>query len=110
VGESRRAVGIISVAMTRVRITIEDTPNPDAMKFSVGRPVSPGSPDRPHSFASAAQAADDPLASRLFALPGVTNVMYVADFCTVNKTPQTRWRTLRPQVKRVLQAWLTERG
>lgn len=86
--------------MARLKITIEDTPNPDAMKFTVNRELTP---NRTRSFASADQAAADPLAAALFALPGVTNVMYVNDFVTVNKAGKAKWKTLTKQVKEVLE-------
>lgn len=97
--------------MPRLKIIIEDTPNPDAMKFTVDRPIAAAlgldRPDRPRSFADAHAAASDPLAARLFALKGVTNVMYVNDFCTVNKTGKTRWKPLIAQIKDALQQTLT---
>lgn len=87
-----------------LRIKVEDTPNPDAMKFTVGRTLTPDG--RPRSFADAPAAAGDPLAAALFALPGVVNVMYVSDFVTVNKRRSARWKDLSPKVRKVLQTHL----
>ena len=90
--------------MARLKITVEDTPNPCAMKFTANRPIGG---DRPRSFPDADAAVNDPLASRLFALSHVCNVMVVGDFCTVNKTPAGRWKTLTPQIRKVLTEHLT---
>lgn len=81
------------------RITVEDTPNPAAMKFTVDCPIGG---DRPRSYDSPEAAADDPLASRIFALRHVSNVMIVNNFCTVNKTSAGRWKTLTPQIKSIM--------
>lgn len=92
--------------MPRLKITTEDTPNPNAMKFTLNRAVDPKEPGRTHSYADKTAAAAHPLAAALFALPGVDNVMFVQDFVTVNKTPATKWKALTPRVKDVLQAKL----
>ncbi len=90
--------------MAALKIKAEDTPNPDAMKFTVSARLSD---DRPRSFPSAAAAAGDPLAAALFAIPGVSNVMYVNDFVTVNKGRGARWKTLLPRIRQVLQTHLS---
>ena len=87
--------------MAKLKITIEDTPNPHAMKFTLNRELTDGDI---RSFPDPAAAGNDPLATALFGLPGVTNVMYVNDFVTVNKKPSVRWAKLKKQVKEVLQS------
>jgi Fe-S cluster biogenesis protein NfuA len=49
-------------------------------------------------FAAAATAARSPLATALFALPGVARVFLGGDFVTVTKTDEVAWQTLKPQV------------
>lgn len=90
-----------------VTITDEDTPNPNAWKFTADRVINPG-PTKAYYAADAAR--DDPLASALFALPQVAGVMIVRDFVTVNKQPGGRWKTLKPKVVAVLQEMLAEPG
>lgn len=85
--------------MSPLKITVEDTPNPHAMKFMVNRPLGG---DRPRSYAGPQAAADDPLASRLFGLRHVCNIMIVGNFCTVNKAPAGRWKPLIPQIEAVI--------
>ncbi len=90
-----------------ITITDEETPNPNAWKFTADRVINPG-PTRAYYHADAAQ--DDPLASALFALPKVAGVMIVRDFVTVNKQPAGQWKTLRPKVTAVLQEKLAGQG
>jgi NFU1 iron-sulfur cluster scaffold homolog, mitochondrial len=77
---------------------IQPTPNPNATKYLLDRPIS----ERPTSFFDAVSAQGHPVASRLFALPGVSSVLLLGDFVTVNKSPQAKWSEITPQVKRVL--------
>jgi len=78
----------------------EPTPNPNAMKCWLDRPISDG----PRSFFNAAMAAHDPIAASLFAEAGVTNVLLNGEWLTVNKPPQADWASVKAKVKRVLQA------
>ena len=77
-------------------IETESTPNPATLKFLPGREVmgARGTAD----FANAEAAARSPLASRVFALPGVARVFLGADFVTVTQAGGAEWQALRPQV------------
>jgi Fe-S cluster biogenesis protein NfuA len=76
-------------------IETEGTPNPATLKFLPGRAVMPsGTAD----FATVEAAGRSPLASHLFALPGVARVFLGADFITVTKTDVQEWPALRPQI------------
>ena len=76
-------------------IETEGTPNPATLKFLPGRDVmGAGTAD----FASAVAAERSPLATALFALPGVARVFLGGDFITVTKDEATGWAALRPQV------------
>ncbi len=79
---------------------IQPTPNPNAAKFILDRPVA----DRPISFFNAESAKDHPLASRLFEVPGVCGLLLLNDFITVSKQPEARWEGIRKKVKQVLKA------
>lgn len=76
-------------------IETEGTPNPATLKFLPGRDVMAGSTA---DFASADAASRSPLASALFALPGVTRVFLGADFITVTKSDDLTWQGLKPLV------------
>jgi Fe-S cluster biogenesis protein NfuA len=76
-------------------IETESTPNPATLKFLPGRAVmGAGTAD----FAAAEAAERSPLASALFALPGVARVFLGADFVTVTKSDAISWQALKPQV------------
>jgi hypothetical protein len=77
---------------------VQPTPNPNAAKFVLDRPIS----DQPTSFFDASSAMGHPVASRLFAVPGVSSVLLLGDFVTVNKKPDARWSEINSQVERVL--------
>ena len=76
-------------------IETEGTPNPATLKFLPGRDVMGVSTA---DFASAGSAERSPLATALFALPGVARVFLGGDFITVTKDDETGWGALKPQV------------
>lgn len=76
-------------------IETEGTPNPATLKFLPGRDVMGA---RTADFASAEAADRSPLASAIFALPGVSRVFLGGDFVTVTKTDAIAWQALKPQV------------
>jgi Fe-S cluster biogenesis protein NfuA len=76
-------------------IETEGTPNPATLKFLPGRDVmGAGTAD----FASPEVAGRSPLASALFALPGVARVFFGGDFITITKADEPSWQALKPQV------------
>ncbi len=70
---------------------IEPTPNPNAMKFVLREPLTWGIT---HSYDSAEDAKDDPLASKLFEIEHVTNVFYVDHWITVSQDGRADWQEL----------------
>jgi len=76
-------------------IETEGTPNPATLKFLPGQDVMGFSTA---DFASAGSAGRSPLATALFALPGVARVFLGGDFITVTKTDEIAWTSLKPQV------------
>lgn len=74
----------------------EPTPNPNALKFSVGKPVG-----GPSTFTTS-DDIDDPLASSLLSIEGVTSVFMTADFVTVTKLADTDWDQITPAATTLL--------
>ena len=70
---------------------IEDTPNPNAVKFTLHEPLTWGIS---HSYENAVQAHDDALASALFAIEHVSNVFYVDRWLTVTQDGDADWPAL----------------
>ena len=80
-------------------IETEGTPNPATLKFLPGVEVMGFSTA---DFASPVSATRSPLATSLFALPGVARVFFGGDFITVTKTDEISWQALKPQVLGVI--------
>lgn len=75
-------------------INAEPTPNPNALKFSVGRDV--GGPT------TLTSAADDHPLARLLSIDGVTSVFMTADFVTLTKAPDADWSAIAPNAEEIL--------
>jgi Fe-S cluster biogenesis protein NfuA len=75
-------------------IQTEPTPNPATLKFLPGKVVlGDGTVD----YRSKAEAADSPLALRLFEIDGVTGVFLGSDFISVTKG-NAEWPHIRPAI------------
>jgi Fe-S cluster biogenesis protein NfuA len=75
-------------------IQTEPTPNPATLKFLPGKVVlGDGTVD----YRSKAEAADSPLAARLFEIEGVTGVFLGSDFISVTKG-EAEWPHIRPAI------------
>jgi Fe-S cluster biogenesis protein NfuA len=72
---------------------IEETPNPNAVKFLLREPVTNGTV---HQIGSAAEAENDPLAKALFEVGHVVSVFYVDRMVTVEKDDEGDWDELLP--------------
>ena len=81
-------------------VEIQPTPNPNAVKLMLDRPVS----EQPMSFFNAAAAKDHPLASQLFAIEGVSSLLLLGDFITINKSPDRKWADITAKARAVLAA------
>lgn len=75
-------------------IQTEATPNPATLKFIPGRAVlASGTAD----FTDVQQAAQSPLAARLFEVDGVEGVFLGADFIAVTKG-EAEWQHIKPAI------------
>ncbi|CDM65316.1 NifU family protein [Pyrinomonas methylaliphatogenes] len=79
---------------------IQETPNPNAVKFVLKEPVS----SAPRSFQSAEEAAQDPLAKALFDLGHVVSVFYMDRMITVEKDDEIDWDELLPKLAEPIRA------
>jgi len=80
---------------------IEDTPNPNAVKFILREPLTWGIT---RSYDNAEQAQDDALASTLFDIEHVTNVFYVDRWLTVTQDGEADWPELVRKVAEPIRA------
>jgi NFU1 iron-sulfur cluster scaffold homolog, mitochondrial len=96
-------------------IQTSDTPNPESVKFvPTGIAVLPGGVGDNDSNSSgyyvtksdkAVDILRSPLAKKLFDVAGVKAVYLGADFVTVTKYAEAKWKLLRPALFEVLMDW-----
>jgi NFU1 iron-sulfur cluster scaffold homolog, mitochondrial len=79
-------------------VEIQPTPNPNAVKFVLDRAIAA----QPTSFFNSEAAKGHALAEALFGIPGVTTLLFLGDFVTVNKPPDAHWDEVTARVKAVL--------
>jgi hypothetical protein len=79
----------------------QPTPNPNALKLVLDRPIAA---DAPLSFRTPEAAVGHPLAEQLFAIPGVVGLLFLNDFVTINKAPTAKWAEIRDKAYRVLKS------
>lgn len=72
---------------------IQETPNPNAVKFILKEPVSYGTS---HSFKSAEAAEADQFAKSLFDVGDVVSIFYMDKMVTVEKTDEADWDEILP--------------
>ncbi|MCA1590644.1 MAG: NifU family protein [Acidobacteria bacterium] len=72
---------------------IQETPNPNAVKFILKEPVSHGTS---HSFKHIESASSDELAKSLFDVGEVVSVFYMDKMITVEKTDEAEWDEILP--------------
>ena len=82
-------------------VKFEPTPNPNAVKCLLDGPL-PGGAGVLRSFLSVREAVDDPLASALFAIEGVTTLLISERWITVNKASDADFEPIKRQVRAVL--------
>ena len=81
-------------------IQIEETPNPNALKFLPGLEISPEGPIFLNSFEEAVQRST--LAVKIFQVGNVEAVFYGKEFITVTKSEQSEWSLLKPEILMVV--------
>lgn len=74
---------------------IQETPNPNAVKFILREPVTNGVA---RQFDSAEKAVDDSLAKALFDTGRVVSVFYIDNIVTVEKDNEGDWDELLPEL------------
>jgi hypothetical protein len=89
----------------RVR-SFESTPNPNALKCLLDGPAPPRGPGAagPRSYRSGQDAAADPLAAAIMAIPGVTHTLIADEWLTVGKVADAPWGPIKARIRKVLDA------
>ena len=84
--------------MANVEFQIGTTPNPDSIRIGLSDAIY----SKPVTFKSAEEAEGDPLAKKLFAVPGVTQVFMLNNFISVNKAAGSEWAAVEPGISEAL--------
>ena len=74
---------------------IQETPNPNAVKFILKEPVSHGTS---HSFKTREDASGNNLAESIFDVGNVVSVFYMDKMITVEKTDDSEWDEILPDL------------
>lgn len=91
---------------TPVYVSLEFTPNPNTLKYSVNRTLlEKGAKNYPQATDAQGQS---PLAEKIFGISGISAVMIGKDFITVTKSDQGDWDQVHKQTSQLLQNHLTE--
>ena len=80
-----------------IEFSIQPTPNPNAIKFDASEKFIEGR--------LSARAGDDPvspLAKALLSIDGVESIFGFENFVTVNKTIDSDWNELIPEIEKAL--------
>ncbi|HXC62478.1 MAG TPA: NifU N-terminal domain-containing protein [Nitrospiria bacterium] len=83
----------------QIQVTAEPTPNPNSVKFSLNRVVTA---EGSESYDNPQEAANSPLAKRLFDVKGVNALFFLKNFVSVVKDSGSGWDEIVPQVKEIL--------
>src|SRR5688500_18037402 len=93
------------MSTTPVYVSLEFTPNPNTLKYTVNRRLlEKGAVN----FATADRVAErSPLAAKLFAVEGIAGVMIGRDFVTVTKSDKGDWDIVHKGASRLIEEHLT---
>lgn len=80
-------------------VVVSNTPNPNALKFTVGVDVG-----GPLTYAAGSDP-DDPMAAELLAIEGVTSMFATADFITLSKMPEASWEPIAAAAQTILERY-----
>ncbi len=83
-------------------VTVQPTPNTNALKFVVNRRMTEG---RSQTYTDPASAASG-LARDLLGIPGVRQVFFLNDFITITRTEGTDWDAVVPRAEALIREHL----
>ncbi len=91
--------------MNQIDITIQPTPNPNALKFILDREVKH---DGKVSFKTPQDCKDVPLAAALFDLRGVDQIHFFQNVITISKFSFEDWEHLEPAVQTSIESFIED--
>lgn len=85
-----------------VSIQTVETPNPNARRYMVDRPVQEESKGR---FYKAGDETEEPLVRALLEIQGIESAMLLPNSITVNKANSSPWEQVDPAAKKAIEEY-----
>jgi Fe-S cluster biogenesis protein NfuA len=82
-----------------IRILIQSTPNPNALKFVLNVPVKN---EGKVTYKNVDQCKDNPLAAALFTVSNITEVYFYDNYITVTQDGTLDWDAIEDQIKKII--------
>ncbi len=82
-----------------IRLQIQSTPNPNALKFVLNIPVRT---DGKVTYRSAEECKDNPLAQAIFTIEHVSEVYFFDNYITVTQNGEGDWEVLEEKVRKTI--------
>lgn len=82
-----------------IKMMIQSTPNPNALKFVLNMPVKN---EGKVTYKSADQCQHNPLAGALFTVPNVVEVYFFDNYITVTQDGNVEWDIIEDQIKKII--------
>ena len=82
-----------------IKLQIQSTPNPNALKFVLNMPVKT---EGKFTYKSAAECENNPLAEALFSIEHVQEVYFFDNYITITQTGDGDWDVLENKIKTII--------
>lgn len=82
-----------------IKMMIQSTPNPNALKFVLNVPVR--NTGRV-TYKDPSQCKDNPMAAALFTIPNITEVYFFDNYITLTQDGNVDWDQIEDQIKKVI--------
>lgn len=82
-----------------IKLLIQSTPNPNALKFVLNIPVKM---EGKATYKSPEQCVHNPMAAALFTVPGVVEVYFFDNYVTVTQDGSIDWDAIEDQIKKII--------
>ena len=82
-----------------IKIMIQSTPNPNALKFVLNMPVKT---EGKVTYKNADQARENPMAAAIFTVSNVTEVYFYDNYVTVTQDGNADWDAIEEQIRQII--------
>jgi Fe-S cluster biogenesis protein NfuA len=82
-----------------IKLMVQSTPNPNALKFVLNKPVKN---EGKAIYKTASEAADNAIASQIFAIPYIAEVYFFDNYITVTQNGDADWDELEEKIKKII--------